>query len=95
MSLCLLLCHHTQFRFLGSTFIYLRQNMFDVANIGRISESSKFSENYLSHIEARHFCVMGYYIQSVAPRGKDGGIDILMDINEDNQSLILRLSTGI
>ena len=47
--------------------------MFDVANIGRISESSKFSENYLSHIEVRHFCVMGYYIQSVAPRGKDGG----------------------
>ena len=42
-----------------------------------ISESSKFSENYLSHIEVRHFCVMGNYIQSVAPRGKDGGIDIV------------------
>ena len=59
-----------------------------------ISESSKFSEKYLSHIEVRHFCVMGYYIQSVAPRGKDGGIDILMDINEDNQSLILETIDG-
>ncbi len=29
--------------------------MFDVANIRRISESSKFSENYLSHIEVRVF----------------------------------------
>ena len=37
---------------------------------------------------------MGYYIQSVAPRGKDCGIDILMDISEDNQSLILETTDG-
>ena len=42
MSLCLLLCYHTQFCFgLHIIYIYICQNMFDVANIGTFFDNSK------------------------------------------------------